>query len=39
MDLTPARDLDLVNRRGHSEDGQDYWEFKEIPTCEEKMMA
>jgi hypothetical protein len=31
-DLTPARDLDLVNRRGHSEDGQDYWQFKEITT-------
>jgi len=31
MDLTPARDLDLVNRRGHSEDGQ----FKEISTCED----
>jgi hypothetical protein len=31
MDVTPVRDLDLVNRRGHSEDGQ----FKEIPTCED----
>jgi len=35
MDMTPARDLDLVNRRGHSEDGQDYWQFKKIPICED----